>query len=402
MSATQKRILLWSILGALLASALVLAFAPRPVVVDLVTVTASSMTVTVDEEAETRVREVFTLSAPVTGKLLRVEAHAGDSVVANETLLAQIQPMDPSFLDPRTESQARASIATAKSALKLAKAEVERAAAELEYAETEHERAKKLFAERTITRREADEARRIYKTSLATLETTHAALQMRQFELQRANAQLLSPTQTQQRAADCACIKATAPVSGKVLSIENPSARVVQAGEALLEIGDPDDLEIAADYLSSDAVKIEEGQRVIIDNWGGSQALQGQVQRVEPYGFTKVSALGIEEQRVNVIVDITSPPEQWARLGHGYQVETKVVLWTGQDVLTVPLTALFRDGDQWAVFLSVDAVAVLRHVQVGYQNGLVAEITTGLATNDQVIVHPSDRVVDGVAIGSRG
>ncbi len=401
MSAQYKRILLWSVIGALVITALLLAFAPRPVTVDLVEVKSTAMTVTVDEEAQTRVHDVFTLSAPVNGKLLRLEVHVGDQVIAHETLLAQIQPVDPTFLDPRSESQARASILAAQSALKLAQAEVERAAAELEYAEAEHKRSQKLFAERTITRREADAARRTYKTSVATLETTNAALQIRQFELDRAQAQLMSPTQTQERTADCACINVTAPVNGKVLTLLNPSARVVQAGEPLLEIGDPKDLEIVADYLSSDAVSITEGQRVIIDNWGGSEPLDGVVRRVEPYGFTKVSALGIDEQRVNVIIDLTSPEDTWEKLGHGYQVETQVVLWRRDDALTIPLTALFRDGDNWSVFLAAEGRAQLKHVQVGRRNGLVAEIVSGAQAGDRVVAHPSDRVVDGIKIRSR-
>lgn len=401
MPAQYKRILLWSVIGALVITALLLAFAPRPVTVDLVEVKSTEMTVTVDEEAQTRVHDVFTLSAPVNGKLLRLEVHVGDQVIAHETLLAQIQPVDPTFLDPRSESQARASILAAQSALKLARAEVERAAAELEYAEAEHKRAQKLFAERTITRREADAARRSYKTNVATLETTNAALQIRQFELDRAEAQLMSPTQTQERTADCACINVTAPVNGKVLTLLNPSARVVQAGESLLEIGDPKDLEIVADYLSSDAVSIIEGQQVIIDNWGGTNPLEGVVRRVEPYGFTKVSALGIDEQRVNVIIDLTSPKDTWEKLGHGYQVETQVVLWHRNDALTIPLTALFRDGENWSVFVASNGRAILKHVQVGHRNGLVAEIISGVQAGEHIVAHPSDRVVDGVKVRSR-
>ena len=155
------------------------------------------------------------------------------------------------------------------------------------------------------------------------------------------------------------------------------------------------------DFLSADAVRVEPGQRVIIDNWGGAEPLAGRVQRVEPFGFTKISALGIEEQRVNVVIDLISPRDAWQRLGHGYQVEARVVLWDADAVLSVPLTALFRDQRDWAVFAAQDGRARLRRVTIGQSNGLVAELTAGLEAGDRVIVHPSDRVRDGVRVAAR-
>lgn len=401
MTANLKRVLLWSVIGALLLLALVWAFAPKPITVDLVRIEPAPMIVTLDEEAQTRVHDTFTLSAPVAGKLLRIEAHVGDPVIANETILARIQPVDPTFLDPRSETQARAAVQAAESAVKLVKAEIERATADLDYATTEHARARKLFAKGTITRQEADNAERAYKTTRADLATRQADLQVKTFVLEQAQAQLLSPTDTQSRASDCVCVNVKAPVSGRVLQIPSQSGRVVQVAETLLEIGNPEDLEIVADYLSTDAVQIDSGQSVIIDNWGQDDSLQGVVRHVEPYGFTKVSALGIEEQRVNVIIDLTSPVEDWQKLGHGYQVETQVVLWESEETLSVPLTALFRVGDQWALFVKKDDRAALRHVQLGRRNGLVAQITEGVAAGDEVIVHPSDRVHDGVGIQAR-
>lgn len=401
MIASTKRFVLWTLVAVLIGAGLLVAFAPQRVTVDLVVAKNTAMAVTINEEAKTRVHDVFTLSSPVNGKLQRLEAHVGDAVVMHETILARIQPVDPAFLDPRSENQAQASIQAAKSALALARAEVERASAELEYAETEHKRAQTLLVEGTITRREADAARRAYKTNVANLQTTNAALQIRQFELERASAQLMSPTQTLVRPSDCECINVTAPVNGKVLTLINPSARVVQAGEPLLEIGDPQQLEIVADYLSSDAVNIAAGQKVIIDNWGGDKTLEGKVRYVEPYGFTKTSALGIEEQRVNTIIDLVSPKQEWNKLGHGYQVETQVVLWHNPEALTVPLTSLFRDGTRWSVFIAKNGRAALRHVDVGERNGLVAQISGGLSAGDRVIAHPSNKVRDGVTIRER-
>ncbi len=402
MTAHGKRLLMWTLAALILVIGLAWAFTPRPVRVDLVTALQGSMVVTVDEEGETRVHDIFTLSAPVAGRIRRIEAHPGDAVVADETILAQIEPGDPTFLDPRGEAQARAAIHAAEAARTLAAAEVDQAEAEFEFARSELSRARELVADGTISRRELDDAERAHKTTRASLATTRAALQMRKFELERARAQLVSPTETQARHGECECVPITAPVSGRVLNVADQSERVIGAGESIMQIGDPADMEIVVDFLSADAVQIEAGQRVIIENWGGAQPLSGRVQRVEPFGFTKISALGIEEQRVNVVIDFVSAADQWQRLGHGYQVEARVVLWEGEDVLTVPLTALFRQDGDWALFVEHEGRAELRRIEMGQSNGLVAEITAGLAAGDRVIVHPSDRVVDGVRIATRG
>jgi HlyD family secretion protein len=401
MSAQAKRLLMWSIAAALVAGGLLLAFRPQPVTVDLVTVEIAPMRVTADDEGETRVHDVFVLSAPVTGRVRRIAAHVGDPVVANETVLASIEPGDPEFLDPRSEAEARAAIQVAESARELAEAEVERAEAEFEYARTEHARARSLLRDGTISERDSDAAERAYKTSRAALATAQAALQVSAFELERARTRLISPSASPARPGECECITVRAPVNGRVLRIVNASERVVRTGEALVEIGDQRDLEIVVDFLSIDAVKIEPGARALIDDWGGDRPLEGVVRRVEPSGFTKVSALGIEEQRVNVVIDLTSPYEAWERLGHGYQVEARVVLWEDDHVLSVPLTALFRDGERWALFVASGGLAELRHVGLGHTNGLVAEIRSGIEPGEQVIVHPSDRVRDGVRVAAR-
>lgn len=402
MVASSKRILLWTLIFAAIAIGIGLTLLPQPVTVDLVTLRTAPMRVTVDEEGETRIHDLFVLSAPVAGRVRRIEAHAGDEVVANDTVVALIEPGDPTFLDPRSEVQARAAVRAAESAQTLAASEVELAQAELEFAQAEHRRARELIAMGTITRHESDAAERAFKTSRAALATAQAGLEMRTFELEQARAQLLSPAETQfNRSADCPCVVVRSPVTGRVLRIINASERIVQSGEPLVEIGDPRDLEIATDYLSTDAVQIQAGQPVIIDNWGGQETLSGVVRSVEPYGFKKISALGIEEQRVNVIIDLTDTAERWSKLGHGYQVETRVVIWESPDALSVPLTALFRDGNQWAVFTAEQERAVLRHVTLGRRNGLLAEVASGLDAGSQVVVHPSNRVVDGVRLASR-
>jgi len=399
-TATSKRILIWASILGIIAIALALSFAPRPIMVDLVEVQPGRLIVTLDEEGETRVHDVYTLSAPVAGRVQRIDWHTGDPVTANETVLAQIEPGDPSFLDPRSEAQARAAIQAAQASRELAAAVVLDAEAQYDFARAEYARMQELITEGSVSKRDLDTAERDYKARRAGLDTARAALQVKNYELELARAQLVSPLQTQGSPDRCDCIPITAPVSGSILQIADRSERVVREGDTLMAIGDPRDLEIVVDYLSMDAVRIEAGQRVIIDNWGGDVPLEGRVRLVEPFGFRKISALGIEEQRVNVIVDFTGDAVR-DRLGHGYQVETRVVLWDADRVLTVPLTALFRVGDDWAVFVADDGRARLQVVDTGRRNGVVAEIRGGLEPGERVIVHPSNRVSDGIRIESR-
>ncbi|MET0051531.1 MAG: HlyD family efflux transporter periplasmic adaptor subunit [Candidatus Thiodiazotropha sp.] len=401
MSAHAKRILIWTILGGLLIVSLVWAFRPRAVPVDLVTLAPGALTVTVDEEGETRVRDIFVLSAPISGRALRIDAEVGDAVQAEQTLLAEIEPIDPTLLDPRSEAQARADIQAAEANRVLAEASVKEAQVELEFALKELQRSRKLRQDAMISARELESAELTYETRLAALDTARANRQARQAELSRAKAQLISPTAPRDPSDDCQCVPIRAPIDGQILKIVHKSAGVVGAGEPLLEIGNPADLEIVSDLLSSDAVKVRPGQKVLIENWGGDETLEGMVRRVEPFGFTKVSALGIEEQRVNVIVDFTSPREAWSRIAHGYQVELRIILWRGDSVLTLPLTALFRDGDDWAVFVEEEGKASLRRIKIGRRTGLEAEILEGLEAGLRVVIHPSEQIADGVLIEDR-
>ena len=402
MKAQKKRGLVWGGVAAAVLAGLAAAFTPRALPVDLATAERGPMLMTVDEEGFTRIHDVFTLSAPVTGRLRRIEVHAGDSVVAQETLLAELEPVDPTLLDPRSETRAQAAVQAAESARKLAASELERAKAELDFARAEHRRSLELVRDGAIAQRDFDRAERAFKTAGAAVTTAREALQVRQFELDQARAQLLSPLETRARAGECACIPITAPISGQVLQLFDPSERVAAAGEPLLQIGDPTQLEIVADLLSTDAVQVEAGQRVLIERWGGEERLEGRVRRVEPFGFTKISALGIEEQRVNVIIDFSSPRERWQRLGHGYQVEARIVLWRSEAALKVPLTALFRDGERWAIFVEKRGRARLRHVEIGHRNRLDAEIVDGLSPGERLVVHPSDRILAGTRITARG
>jgi HlyD family secretion protein len=392
----------WSAIAAAVLLGLAFTFYPRATPVDLVTAQSGPMITTVDEEGFARIHDVFTLSAPVAGRLKRIEVHSGDAVSAGETLLLELEPVDSSLLDPRSQAQARAEVRAAESARKLAAGNLERAQAELDFADAEYQRAIELVREGTVAQRTFDDARRTFRTATAAVGTAREALHIAQFELDRAQAQLLSPATGKRRAEDCACVPITAPVSGQVLQIFDPSERVVAAGEPVLQIGDPRQLEVVVDLLSTDAVKVEAGQRVLLERWGGSETIEGRVERIEPFGFTKVSALGIEEQRVNVVIQLTSPYETWRRLGHGYQVEARIVLWQSEDVLSIPLTALFRDGEGWAVFVKEGGRAVQRQVEVGHRNRLVCEVVSGLSVGERLVLHPSDRVVPGRRISDRG
>jgi HlyD family secretion protein len=402
LSPTRSRIALWGTLGALLVAGLVYAFWERPVPVDLATVERGPLRVSIDEEGETRVRDVFVLSAPVTGMAKRVMLDVGEAVEMGETVVAEIEPIDPTLLDARTEIEGEAAIRSAEAALKLARSELVRGQAELDFAQGELERQRKLKESGVVADRALEEARREFRTRFLSLETARAALQERSFDLDRARAHLVSPLDAEDPHGHCECIPIHAPVSGRILSVLHESAGVVQAGEPLVEIGDPRDLEIVVDLLSADAVKVEEGQRVLIEEWGGEAPLEGRVRRVEPLGFTKVSALGIEEQRVNVVIDLTSPQESWQRLGHGYRVEVKIVLWEGDGVLALPLSSFFRrdDGD-FAVFVVEDGVVRVRPVERGRQTGLEAEVVAGLEAGETVVLYPNDRVAEGVRVVPR-
>jgi HlyD family secretion protein len=402
----------WGGLTGLLVAFLIYAFRPQPVPVDFTEVQRGRLTVTVDEEGETRVRDVFVLSAPVAGRARRIEIEAGDEVVAGETVVAEIEPVDPSLLDVRSERESQAGVRAAE--------------AEFEFAQRELARQKQLGERGVASARDLDAAEKGFRTARAALENARAALLARSFEYDRARAQAERP---RKRAGDeDLFIPVHAPVSGRVLRVLRESAGVVQPGEPLLEIGDPQHLEIVVDLLSADAVRVEPGQEVLVEQWGGSQMLHGSVRRIEPYGFTKVSALGIEEQRVNVVIDLVDPPEQWKRLGHGYRVETRIVLWRGENVVKLPLSALFRAADgaaagasagagaggagggtaersaasaDWAVFVVEKRRARLRSVSRGRHNGLEVEIQSGLEPGERVVLHPSDRVMHGVRVVAR-
>lgn len=395
----KRRLVIWGSLLAVLAAAIAYALRPQPIAVDLATAAIGMLRVTIDEEGETRVRDVYTLHAPLRGQLHRITVDAGDVVEAGETQLAQIEPAVPAFLDARTEAEHQAAVEAARAAYNLAEAELDKAKADLTFAESDRARARQLIQRNTISQRALDDAERAFSVAEAHLATSEAALNVRRHELQQAQSRLLSRQEIRSRSETCECVPLTAPVDGVVLQVIRRSEGVVEAGTPLLEIGDPKDLEIVVNMLSEDAVKIKPGQDAIVTGWGGPD-LQATVRRIEPFAETEISALGIEEQRVDVILDFTDPPESWSPLGHGYRVDVQIILFDG-DVLRVPLGALFRQGEDWAVFVVEGQRAELRPVVIGNRSSLSVEIREGLQPGDRVILYPSDRIEDGVAVVER-
>jgi HlyD family secretion protein len=388
---------------ALIALVLVLfwLFRPQAVSVDLAMVERGPIQVTISDEGETRVRDVFVVSASVSGLMRRIELEAGDRVVANETVIARLEPSAPMFLDERAEAEASAAVEAADAARSFAHAQLRRAEAEREFAESEYKRLDALASQQSISRNDLEAAERRTKTAVAAVSEARASLKMREFEYQQARARLLNPSRAKRAAKDCDCVLVRSPISGSVLRVLNESEGVVMAGTPIVEIGDPNNLEIKVELLSEDAVRVRPGQRVMIEAWGGGKPLSGVVERVEPFGFTKISALGIEEKRVNAIIDITSAHEQWQSLGHGYRVEPRIVIWESNDELRVPLSALFREGEQWAVFVDDGGAAELRFVEVGRENGTHAQIFKGLSPGERIVLHPNDRISNGTRIDSR-
>ena len=400
--------------GGALAGGLVIAGAlwfasPRPIAVDIATVTKGPMEVTIDDEAKARVRHIYIVSAPIAGKVLRlshpaghqgVSLHVGDQVIAEETVVATMQPVTPSFIDARSREEIIAALAAADAAVTFAEAEVRRIAAALEFSQDELRRAQTLSRSGTIAARTLDKAKLDVATNEAGLASSRAQLGVRGSERASVAARLIDPASVPAKSSPTCCIQIRAPVSGRVLKIVQDSEAVVPTGAPLLEIGAPLDLEVVADLLSTDAVQITPGSAVVIDGWGGPP-ISGRVTRVDPAGFVKVSALGIEEQRVRTTIDFTGPPDVWSRLGHDYRVIVHVVIWKADEALTVPVGALFRRGNDWAVFSVRAGRARTTLVGVGHRNAQLAEVVSGLAAGDRVVVHPSDRVRDGAAVAQR-
>lgn len=383
--------------AAVVLALLAVALWPRAVAVEVAAVTRGPLVVTIDEEGETRVHHRFVVSAPLAGRLERIELEPGDIVEKGKTVVARLRPEAPQLLDTRARAEAEAGVESARAALGRARAEEQRARAALDLAASELKRAQDLFGA-GLTTRQALEAR---QTEMATadedLRAAEFAAATAASELERARIRL----RPDRLDAAGRPLPVLAPVDGVVLRRYRESESVVQAGERLVEIGDPSHVEIVADLLSSDAVKVKPGMRVSVEQWGGDRPMGATVQRVEPAGFTKVSALGVEEQRVNVIMDFDDDQAAWAVMGDAYRVEVRIAIWQAEEVVKAPTSALFRLGGQWAAYVVQDGRARRVELQLGQRTRTEAEVLGGLTDGQTVVLHPPDTLTEGSRVTVR-
>jgi HlyD family secretion protein len=375
---------------------------PQPLLVDVAKTVTGHMELAVEEEGVNRIREVYIVSAPVTGKVERSPRKVGDLVIARKTTLATIRPADPLMLDTRTRLELVAAVEAAKADKDAASARLIQTEKELQYSQNELKRAtflvgKKVLALNALEKRqlETDSAQQQYEAAKAQLDARTHSLEMAEAKLQK------SAEPGKSDAADDCCFTVSAPVNGTILKVLVENEQVVQAGAALLEIGNPLETEISVDLLSTDAVKVKLNADARISGWGGQKELKARVKRVDPAAFTKVSALGIEEQRVRVLLDIVDPSVQWIGLGHEYRVFASIAVWQSDNALQIPLGALFRKDGNWAVFKVVSGRAKLTQIEIGQMNSNNAQVLKGLSDGEKVIVHPSDLVEDGSKVDVR-
>ena len=379
-----------AVVGGLIA----LVLWPSSIPVDVAAVSRGPLVVTVNEEGRTRVRERYVVSAPVTGRVQRIELEPGDAVRKGD-VVAVVRAETAALLDARARAEAEAAVAAAQAAVGRARADEERLRTALTQAQRELARTRTLVGGGALAPQELERREDDVKTAREAVAAASFSVRAAQSDLQRAEAHLASPRPD---APAGRVVTVAAPIAGTVLRRLRESESIVPAGEPLLEIGNPADLEVVADLLSTDAVRVRSGTRAIVERWGGEQQLDARVRRVEPAGFTKISALGVEEQRVNVVLDFLDAADAWKALGDAYRVEVAIVLWEARDVLRVPTAALFREGNDWAVYTIEGNRARRAALTLGHQTAQAAEVTSGLQEGQRVVVHPPDTLADGARI----
>src|SRR6185436_10684034 len=393
---TMKRILntiLLLLVAAGVVGVLTMWLRPTPTKVDVTAVSREAMTVTVDGEGKTRVRDRYVVAAAVAGRLRRIGLRRGDTVKSGQ-LIAQIDPLPLSPLDPRQRAEAIGRVNATEDALREVDQMVNRNRATYDQALRDQQRSENLARSGVISRQELEKSQTAVSTSLREYEAARSRAESAAHEVEVARAALLAGNQS----APAASVKVLAPTGGRVLRVVEESERVIVAGAPLVEVSNPAKLEVVIELLSTDAVKVSPGATVFIEAWGGPEALDARVRLIEPSAFTKVSALGIEEQRVNVIADLTAPSSV---LGDGYRVEGRIVVWHSDSVLQVPVSALFRRGDVWNLFVVEDGRARLRTVEVGERTPFTAQIKSGVEAEAAVIVHPANEITDGTRVEPR-
>jgi len=384
--------------ATLLLAAFAWAFQPQPIMVETATVRSGVFEQTIDEDGKTRVRERYVVAAPLAGRLGRIRFKVGDQVQVDDAV-ATITPSPAQLMDPRTRHEVEERLGAAEANLERAKAVVERARAQSDQANTDLARTRTLVASGATTAQALERAELAVRVADRDLRAAEFLNHAAEHELSQMRALLARYSNNTDAAPESWNV--IAPVAGMVLKVAQESETIVQPGTPLLDIGDPRDIEIVVDVLSTDAVEIRAGADVTIDHWGGEGQLSGRVRRVEPAAFTKISTLGVEEQRVNVLIDISSPAERWARLGDAYQVGAQIAVFTQDDATITPSGALFRRGDNWNVYVVKDGRAELRDIQILRRSGRLAAVASGLTPDENVIVYPSDRVASRVRVQAR-
>jgi HlyD family secretion protein len=397
---SKKQILIVVVGVAACIAALVWAFTPKAAIVELAEVTRGRFEQTIDEDGKTRVRERYIVSAPLAGRVQRIALKAGDAV-ARGAVLAAMTPATPPFIDARTERELQERVGAAEATLARANTQVEHARAELAQNRADAQRTQKLAAQGFVSSTQLERDNLKVTLSHRAVEAADFERDAAQHQLDLARAALTRSRQAAQGGRS-EQLEIRAPVAGRVLRVAQESEAVVALGAPLLEIGDPTDLEVVIDVLSGDALQITPGQAVKLERQNSTlAALDGRVRKIEPSAFTKVSALGVEEQRVNVIIDITSPREQWQNLGDAYRVDARIVIHNANDAVKVPVAALFRDGAQWAVFVADGNVARKRMIETSRRSAREAQVDKGLAPAERVILYPGDAVRDGRRVSTR-
>lgn len=390
------------VIGTVAVGAMVAGFAyalrEKPQMVDIGVVARGPMRVTVSQEGVTRVREVYAVSSPIVGHLARTVLDEGDTVKAGVTVVAAIHPLDPPLIDSRSQAELIAARDASRAAVAMAETDLKRRQSDLHLARDNLQRARTLAKTNFLAQSQLQKASNDVDVLEAQISSAMAAIELRKAELASAEARLIPPSDPNRKRETSCCVYLTAPIDGVVLSVFAKSEQPVAVGTKIAEIGDPEDMEVTVDLLSSDAVRIAPGAKAEISDWGGDKVLSATVRRIDPAGFTKVSALGIEEQRVNLVLDLE---DKDPRLGHGFRVYARLTLWQSDETLQLPISALFRDGRQWSLFAIRDGRARQVPVEIGHMNDEVAELIGGLAEGDRVILHPSDMVSDGTLVEER-
>ncbi|MCP5381811.1 MAG: HlyD family efflux transporter periplasmic adaptor subunit [Kordiimonadaceae bacterium] len=387
-------------LGVFAVGLLIFALIPARVPVDMDVVKRGDVLVTLDGEGKTKIHDIYVVYAPIEGRVTRIESEQGDSVTAGETVIANMKPADPHFIDSRTEIQTQADIQGAEAALGFEVAKLERAQAELDFAKAELARTQRLYDNGNVSIARLEQAQLTVRLRETELNTANSGMEVAKSTLAAAKARLVQPG-TAADGTDSSNLIVRAPISGKVLRILHKSEGVIPSGTPLVEVGNPEDLEIVIEMLSRDAVKVKKGDMALIKRWGGSDDIRAQVRVVAPSGFTKISALGVEEQRVNIYLNFIDGPDKWRGLGDAFRVEASIIVDRADNVPYVPISALFRYEGKWSVFKVIDGRTVRTEVGVGRINDQIAEVVSGLTEGDTVVIHPGTDIDDDMRVVER-